>query len=235
MAERVGLSRNFNLAWLNAAADCQLSGMSKQEARAYLEPIIAQTIQSKDNIRKTRTMLLNLWYDNHSWIQATAIDACKGVSITERLPLHWALLLAQYPVFFDLCTVMGNLFDYRSEITLHQIKKRVFEKWGARTTLLHSLSKNVQSLRDIDVIQPAEAIGSYTVKHYVIDDKHIVFALADAILKNENREYMMWEEIIHHPALYPFEIQHVTQADIASCDHFALERMGDDVVIRIKS
>lgn len=233
MADRVGLTRNFNLAWLNAAADCQLAGMTKAEAREHLEPIIAQTLQSKDNIRKTRTMLLNLWYDNHPWIQATAIDACRTVSMAERRPLHWALLLAQYPVFFDLCTAMGSLFDYRPAISLQQIKARVFEKWGARTTLGHSLKMNVMSLRDIDVIRPAVAIGSYTAEHYVVDDKRIVYALADAILENENREYMMWEEIIHHPALYPFEIQHVTQADIASCDHFSLERMGDDVVIRI--
>ena len=45
---------------------------------------------------------------------------------------------------------------------------------------------------------------------------------------------MTWEEIIHHPVLFPFDIKHVTQADLSTCDRFALERMGDNVVIRMK-
>ena len=40
--------------------------------------------------------------------------------------------------------------------------------------------------------------------------------------------------IINHPALFAFRIEHVTQADIAACDHLLLERMGDEIVIRTK-
>ena len=234
MAERVGLSRNINLDWLNAAAECQMAGMPKEEAQTRLEALIAQTIQSKDNIRKSRTILLNLWYDNQPWIQNTCTEAMRGVSIMERVPIHWALLLAQYPVFYDLCAIMGNLFDYRDEISLQQIKARIYEKWGARTTLEHSLPKNLKTLRDIGVISPGAGIGMYRTNHFIIEDQKTTFALVDAILQNEAREYMTWEEIIHHPALFPFEFRYVTQADIASCDHFLLERMGDNVVIRIR-
>ena len=45
---------------------------------------------------------------------------------------------------------------------------------------------------------------------------------------------MTWEEMIQHPALFPFHIDDLTQADMASCEHLCLERMGDDVVIRVK-
>ena len=45
---------------------------------------------------------------------------------------------------------------------------------------------------------------------------------------------MTWEQIVHHPAMFPFEIEHVTQADVAACNQLLLERMGDDVVIRLR-
>ena len=47
-------------------------------------------------------------------------------------------------------------------------------------------------------------------------------------------QYMTWEEMIQHPALFPFHIDDLTQADMASCEHLCLEHMGDDVVIRVK-
>lgn len=234
MAEQVGLARNFTLEWLDAAADCQMLGKDKAEAHEYLDSIISQKIQSKDNIRKTRTIMLNLWYSNEPWIMHESIAACRDVTRNERLPLHWALLLAYYPVFFDLCSVIGSLLEYRNTVTLQQIKSRIFEKWSARTTLEHSLSKNMQSLKDVGAMVPQQIAGAYTAANYTVDSKRIVYVLVDSILKNEQREYMTWEEIIHHPALFPFTIENVTQADLASCNHFVIERMGDDVVIRHK-
>ena len=232
MAEQVGLARNFTLEWLDAAADCQMIGKDKAEAHAYLDSIIGQKITSKDNIRKIRTIMLNLWYGNEPWIQNESIRACKDAARSERLPLHWGLLLAYYPVFFDLCSVIGSLLEYRDEVTLQQIKARIYEKWGARTTLEHSLSKNMQSLKDVGAVIPQQAVGSYAAVKHVVDNKRSVYVLVESILKNEQREYMTWEEIVHHPALFPFIIENVTQGDIASCEHFLLERMGDDVVIR---
>lgn len=232
MAEQIGLARNITLEWLDVAAECRVFGKEKDEARRCLDDIISQKIQSKDNIRKTRTILLNLWYGNEPWIMNESIDTCRIVARNERLPLHWALLLAYYPVFFDLCSIIGSLLEYRDTVTLQQIKNRIYEKWGARTTLEHSLSKNMQSMKDIDVLIPQQTVGSYTATKHIVDNKHIVYVQVDAILKNEQREYMKWEEIVHHPALFPFSIENVTQADLASCERFALERMGDDVVIR---
>lgn len=61
-----------------------------------------------------------------------------------------------------------------------------------------------------------------------IDDPHIVHLLVAALLAQPDREYMCWEDIIQHPAFFPFCIEHVTQADMAACGHLLLERMGDD-------
>ena len=162
MAEQIGLARNFTLEWLDSAANCQLAGKNKAEAREYLDGIIGEKLHSKDNIRKTRTMMLNLWYDNEPWIQNVAIAAYRDATHNEHLPLHWAMLLVYYPIFFDLSTVIGSLLEYREVITLQQIRSRIYEKWGARTTLEHSLSKNMQSLKDVGVLIPQQTVGTYT-------------------------------------------------------------------------
>ena len=53
------------------------------------------------------------------------------------------------------------------------------------------------------------------------------------LIERSGKEYMTWEEFISHPVLFPFRIENVTQADMASCEHLCLERMGDDIVIRL--
>ncbi len=234
MAEQVGLARYFNIDWLDAVADCKAAGNTKEEAHQYLDEMISQRIKSKDNIRKTRTIMLNVWYTNDAWFVEQCTDICKGIFRQERLGLHWTLIMVYYPVFFDLCTIIGNSLEYKDEIQLQQIKARIFDKWGARNTLEHSLSKNFQTLKDMNVLEPGEKIGAYKSIKHKLDDPKIVCMLVAAILKCSDSEYMTWERLIHHPVLFPFEISGVTQADMPTCERLVLERMGDDVVIRLK-
>jgi hypothetical protein len=44
---------------------------------------------------------------------------------------------------------------------------------------------------------------------------------------------MTWESFITHPAIFPFTINNVTQADIAAIPYLSMERMGEQVVFRI--
>ena len=120
------------------------------------------------------------------------------------------------------------------KLKLAQIKEKVLELWGARETLVHSLSKNLQSLKDIEVLEPVGKDGVYRPISYKIDDVQIVSLICATIIKVTNHEYMSWEEICQHPALFPFQIENVTQNDVAASDMLSLERVGDSVVLRLK-
>jgi len=208
--------------------------LSKAEAQEKLDWMLSQTINAKDNVRKIHTIMLNLWYNTDDWYQASCIASCRQASRAERLPLHWALLMMRYPVFYDLCVVIGSMLDYREDVSLAHIRSRVYEKWGARVTLAHSLSKNMQSLRDIGVLTSNGRKGLYQASKTIVSDWRATSILASAVIERSGRQYMAWGEIIHHPALFPFCFEKVSQGDIAACGRFLLERIGDAVVIRIK-
>ena len=55
-----------------------------------------------------------------------------------------------------------------------------------------------------------------------------------ALITSSKKDYMTREAIANHKALFPFAVEHVTQADIASCEKLLLERVGDDIVVRIR-
>ena len=197
-----------------------------------MNELIGTHISNAVNIKNTRIILLNTWYRNDPVIQEECITICRRIAKADRLSLHWALLLLAYPVFFDLTSIIGSIAGYSDEINATQIKARIYDKWGARSTLEHSLTKNLQSLKDMDILIPINRAGKYSIKRHTISDPQSVCAICAAILAHSPDGYMTWEAITNHPALFPFVIEHVTQADVAACKYLTLERMGDQVVIR---
>jgi len=234
MAKPITFSRNLNIDWLNAVADYRLAGMTREDAASALNALVSQRIASKDNIRKSRTLLLSIWYDNDPWFLEQAETACRGLPHSQWLPVHWALMLAKFPIFHDVCDVAGKLLEYKECITIAQIKQRVFEKWGARNTMLHTLPKVVQTLKDIHALDPGEVNGTYKAHAWKVSDVQSATMLTAALLASKDRQQMTWSALSHDPAIFPFEFTQVGQADIAACERLRLERSGNEVIIRLK-
>ncbi len=233
MAEIIGLSKNVTLEWMELAADLKLSGKTQDEAYPILNEKIWETIHSPVNSKQIRVILFNMWYRPEDWFLEACTKAAQNLPTNERIGVHWALLLKRYQVFYDLCVVIGGLFDYREDITLGQIRTRIFEKWGARDTLQNCLTKNIQTFKELKAIAAAGAPGTYNRNIMTLNNRNIMQLLCAAIIERSGRQYMTWEELVQHPALFPFRIENLTQADMASCEWLCLERMGDDVVIRL--
>ena len=234
MAKRVALSKPISLDLLNEVYEEFISGLTKLESKEKLDEIISQNISSKDNIRKTRTILQNLWYVDSDWFHEEAALVARYLTRNERLPVHWALLMNCYPLFTDMCVVMGQLFEIKDSISATQIKTAIYGKWGARNTLEASLSKNLKSLRDMEALTYGDSHTSYAKVTHVVSDPKAVAILFAAVMLATEQQYMTWDGFITHPAIFPFTINNVTQADMAAISYLAMERMGDHVVFRIK-
>lgn len=234
MAERVALSKPISLDLLNEVYEEYIAGFTKLESKEKLDKIISQKISSKDNIRKTRTIVQNLWYVEPDWFHGEASSVARYLSRTERLPVHWALLMNCYPIFTDMCVVMGQLFELKDSVSATQIKAAIFSKWGARNTLEASLSKNLKSLRDMEAIMYGDNRTSYAKVTHTVSDAKVVALLFTAVMLATGQQYMTWESFITHPAIFPFAINDVTQADMEATPYLAMERMGEQVVFRIK-
>ena len=234
MAERVAFSKPISLDLLNEAYEEFISGITKKESTAKLDDIIGQSITNKVNIKQTRIIVQNVWFNNIDWLHDEAVKVARYQTRIERLPVHWALMLVRFSIFTDLCSVLGHLFELKDSVSATQIKEEIYNKWGARTTLDASLSKNIKTLREMEVLARAEKYTSYAmVTHKVTDPKVVALLFASVMLATE-QQYMTWESFITHPAIFPFAITDVTQADMAAVPYFAMERMGEQVVFRIK-
>lgn len=235
MAERVALITSINIEMMDASFELYVAGVSKEEAKERLDDLISQTYSAKENIQKTRVVIQNMWYDASMPLHNEALDAAKYLSQVERLPIYWALLLTQYKIFFDLCETLGQLFEIRDVVKASQIKDIMSEKWGARNSVLSAVTRTFKTLCDMNVLKRAEKRTTYEkITNKITNEKTIALLFAATILAT-GQQYMTWESFISHPAIFPFSISNVTQADIAAAPYLAMERMGEQVVFRVIS
>ena len=67
MAERIGLTNNVTLEWMELAANCRISGKTQEEAYPILNEKIAESIRSPGNQKRIRVSLFNMWYRPEDW------------------------------------------------------------------------------------------------------------------------------------------------------------------------
>ena len=234
MAEYVGFITNMKPEWMDLAYGCRLKGLTKEEAKPIFEEAASSAYSAKENLLKTRRVLETIFYDNDSWILESSLQDYRTLTVEQRLPLYWALLISTFPIFFDTCRSIGTIAEYRDTVTTTQARAPVYEQWGARNIIHQSVKKVIQTLKDFGALLPCGSPGVFNISRHSISDSKLVCYLAVAVITASPKEYLTWEAIANHRALFPYEIEHVTQADLAACEKLCLERMGDEVVIRIR-
>ena len=113
MAKMVGLSRAIKIEWLNKVVSLVNEGMAAENIKEALNDYIGFELNSPDNIRKSREILMNLWvypFENEkaNLIRKQALEAIKNGN-EDKLAMHWCMLLLYYPVFVDVTVPQYNI------------------------------------------------------------------------------------------------------------------------------
>lgn len=233
MAERVAFTKSVTLDWLSAAAEFAVAGCSRKAAGDKLNGIIGQSLTNQVNIKQTRIILLKAWFDSEPALRNKALESYHRVSTNEKAAIHWALLMSEYPIFFDLCESIGYMMTFKDTVTLAQIKEQVYTKWGERSTLGISLPKNIKTLRELGALTTHERVGTYQRRQHIIHDHSVVWMLLYATLRSGRQGYLPWEAFVSHPALFPFVIDCVAEADMASLPLIMMDRYNGQTVFRL--
>lgn len=234
MAKMVGLSRAIKIEWLNKVISLVNEGMAPENIKEALNDYIGFEISSPDNIRKSRDILMNLWVypfgdEKSNLIRKQALEAMKDGN-EDKLAMHWCMLLLYYPVFVDVTGMIGKLSSMQDSFSLAWLKDKMFEEWGERTTLLHSLDKIMQTLRQIGAVDSKN--GVYTVNHYEIKDATTKKILLKTILNLKMQAYYEPSELAKVSQMFPFEYTVDSELIFGNQDFEMGNFGGSPVVVR---
>ena len=190
MAKMVGLSRNLKLPWLNEVVRLYAEGLDDNQIKEKLNEYLSFEIGSPTVLRKTREILMNIWvYEN----EYTGVIRNEALRLFQKdpdyaLPVHWCMMLAAYPVFQDMCRLIGKISEFEETITTKQLKQKLFDEWGERSTLFHSSDKLIATLKALEALE-SDKTGMYSVKKHEYTKPEIVNFMLFALMRIDNAGY----------------------------------------------
>jgi len=233
MAKMVGLSRNLKLQWLNKVVELVLEDLKEEEIKEQLNECLSFEIESPTNIRKTREILMNIWVHKNDYsgkIRTTALELIRNYP-EYSMAIHWCMMLAAYPVFVDMCKLIGKMAEFQDEITLAQLKQKLFDEWGERTTLYHSIDKLMATLKAMGALA-CDKPGKYHVNIHKISNPKVVSFMVHTTMLIDDSGYYTFTELNSSTYLFPFEYK-MEKETLFEDNRFSMNNFGGELSISI--
>lgn len=231
MAKVIGMNRAVKLEWLNKTAELVRQGHDEKTIRAELQEYLSYEIDSAVNLKNTRTILLQTWVytpEEHHGIHKEALALVEKGGV-EAIAGHWSMLLVTYPVFADVCSLIGKLSNIQDTFTTAWLQQKLFEIWGERGTLVHSVSRTLQTLRFLGVVEPVKT-SVFRIKKQELPSQKAIEVLLTAILLLKEKAYHEISELSCIPKLFPFSFD-VSYEWLHNSKAFKLNNFGRKVVL----
>ena len=195
MAKSIGFSRFVRIEWLDKTVELVLSGKSNKEISNELLSYLSLEINDKTNLLKTRNILMNIWVtpqENTMKIKELALNEFSFQS-NERLVLHWCMCLLAYPVFRDIAQIIGRSYLLQESFNVKSIKMKLFDLWGERSTLFFSLSKILQTMKYLNIIENIETGVYKPIERTITKNEYVLIILLTILSLNRGTNYELYE------------------------------------------
>jgi hypothetical protein len=222
-----------------------LAGMEPESIRTELKSYLADKKQSGgtgERGEKTYLMAigpLSAWFDPEPELvdfRDHALMMASKLQQKQWLPLHWAILSAAYPFWFNVATQTGRLLNLQGQITQRQIFNRLKEQYGDRETVSRNARYTIRSFVAWGVLKDSGSKGCYGKSNtLIIQDKDLSILLLEAALYATPEGKGTLGLLINSPAFFPFKLPVLTGDLIAKkTPNIEVIRHGlDDELLKI--
>ena len=229
---RIGFDRTIHIEWLDIAAARVTRGDPPSEIRKVLWDFLEDLVPGDTNNSgrgKTLTVLTRIWLTVPEQVESLRERALKCLAAANgenRVAVHWAMVVATHPFFFDVATHVGKLLVLHGQANRSQIKRRMTESWGDRSTLERTIQHVLKSMAQWRVLKPGLETGSLVVaRSPILVSEEIAELLVHGVLLSQGRG-MALSQLVSHPAIFPFKLQ-LNVATLRKYPCLQVQRQGD--------
>jgi hypothetical protein len=229
---RIGFDRTIAAEWLDAAVARVMTGEPPNATRKFLWEFLEGVEPGTTNNSsrgKTLTVLTRIWVSvpiQAEPLKQAALQCVTSASGENRIGVHWAMVAATHPFFFDVATHVGKLIKLNGQANRSQIKRRLTETWGDRSTLERTIQHVLRSMGQWGLLRAGEEHGSIVgpARRIRVNDQ-VAQLLLHSVLLGHGKG-LPFSHLIDHPALFAFAL-HVTAQDLMLNSIFRVQRQGD--------
>jgi hypothetical protein len=163
---RIGFDRTIASEWLDATVARVMSGEAPEATRKSLWEVLEDVesgTTNNSNRGKTLTVLTRIWISVPKKAEPLRRAALKCIASTpgeKRIGIHWAMVVGTHPFFFDVATQVGKLIKLHGQVSRSQIKRRMTETWGDRSTLERTIQHVLRSMARWGLLRAGDEHGS---------------------------------------------------------------------------
>lgn len=221
--EKIGIQRELDIKWFDYAASIYAAGYDKSSARQefynYLDNLsdftTPPTAQTKTYIAHA---LIKTWIDPDKELiplRNNAFDLLNS-NRNNSIAVHWLLLCAAYPFWFNVAASIGRLLNLQDQATQSQIVLRLKEKYGDRQTVSRRARYVIRSFITWGFLRDSESLGCYEKNSpLVIEDKKVAALMLESGLHAVPEGKWSLNVILNNPGFFPFQLPRMT-GDIIS-------------------
>lgn len=240
--EAIGIKQAIRFEWMQKAANLLLAGLDAKTIRQELHEFLADRKgngSEGERSDQTRTFVVNnlmkIWVSPDpeliSFRDASLAFLRENVSMA--LAVHWGMITAVYPFWFNVARQTGRLLALQDQVTQTQIINRLKEQYGDRQTVSRYSRYVIRAFVSWDVLSDRDGKGHYSRSTPVrVSDAGLVALLLEAALHASTGATLSLQGMMGMPALFPFAFSTInTDALGATTSRLEVNRLGLDEVV----
>jgi len=244
--EKLGIKQTIQKPWMDRVLQMMLAGISPKEIRAELDEYLSTQLQSGGiGLRGEKTYgmaigILSSWFSPDADLVSFRNDAlmlAANLSPEHWLPLHWAIISASYPFWFNVAKQAGRLLNLQDMITQAQVFARLKEQYGDRDTVARNARYTVRSFVAWGAMEDSKTKGCYekTAPIIVAESNLAILMIESALHANLEGKGAMGL-LLNNPAFFPFKLPVMTGEFAAQhSDRIDVVRYGlDDELLKLR-
>ena len=245
--EKLGIKQTIQKEWMDRTLRMVLAGMTEEEIREDLDQYLSTQKQSGgigERGQKTYGMAIGIlasWFapeDELLRFRDEALNIARVVPEEHWLPLHWAVISAAYPFWFNVAKQVGRLFNLQESVTQVQIFNRIKEQYGDRETVARNARYTVRSFVAWGVLQESGNKGCYKkAPSMQIQERKLAALLIESALHAIPEGKVSVASLLNNPAFFPFDLPNLSGDTLSkSSGNFELIRHGlDDEILMLNN
>lgn len=213
---QIGLDRIVRLKWLERTAFLVLAGNDAPTIKTILQEELRGAFQSynlntRGSLNKTITILMRTWVRpprELSWLRQRGLELLSRLPGKEQIVVHWGMVMAVYPFWGAVAAHVGRLLRLQGSISHAQIRRRIMEQYGQRSTVKDAVRRVLRSFIDWGVLKETSRKGIYTsgLTLHIQQAEQIAW-LAEAFLHAHSKGSVALRAFLDSISLFPFRLE----------------------------